>query len=104
MVFARLYVDPVKSGLVADMGPELWATLTVIAAHMDGDGRCFPTQAAIGRMLGVNRQTANKYVQRLLAYRWRGEPVVTVTKRPRVAGEFTRNEYTVMEASGFRMF
>ncbi|MGF9711690.1 helix-turn-helix domain-containing protein [Paenibacillus naphthalenovorans] len=86
------------------MGADLYATLTVIAAHMDADGHCYPTQASIGRMLGVNRQTANKYVQRLLAYRWRGEPVIVAEKVRGPGGRFDRNVYTVTAASGLAIF
>lgn len=102
-IYVRLYVDTVKSGMMADMGPELWTTLTAIAAHIDADGRGYPTQASIGRLIGVNRQTANKYVQRLLAYRWRGEAIVTVEKA-RDGGKFDRNVYTLTEASGMAIF
>lgn len=103
-VYTRLYVNPIKDGLIADMGPDLYATLIAIAAHMDADGRCYPTQASIGRLLGVNRQTANKYVQRLLAYRWRGEPVVVAEKVRGPTGQFENMVYTVMPASGLAIF
>lgn len=104
-VFVKLNVDATRSGMIADMGPELWATLCVIAAHMDGEGRCYPSQDTIGRLLGVSRQTANKYVQRLLAYRWQGEPVLTVEKKDRGdGGRFYRNAYKVMENSGLSIF
>lgn len=103
-VYLRLYVGAVKSGIIAEMGTELFSTLTVIASFMDADGRCYPTQASIGRMLGVNRQTANKYVQRLLAYRKDGEPLVTVEKERGTAGTFGRNVYTIHPVSGFAIF
>lgn len=103
-IYFRTYVDTIKSGIIADMGPELWATLNVIAAHMDADGRCYPSQAAIGRLLGVNRQTANKYVQRLLAYRWRGSPVLVAENVREGGGRFGKNVYTITEAGGLAIF
>lgn len=103
-IFAKMDVEVVRSGMIADMGAELWATLCVIAVHMDADGRCYPSQAAIGRALGVSRQTANKYVRRLLAYRWRGAPVLVCEKNRGEAGEFSRNIYRVTENSGLTMF
>lgn len=103
-IFVKLHVDPVRSGLIAEMGADLYAALTVIAAHMDADGRCYPSQASIGRMLGVSRQTANTYVQRLLAFRWRGEPVLTVEHERGPRGTFGRNVYTVSKNSGITIF
>lgn len=103
-IFVRLSVGTIKSGLIAEMGADLFATLTVIVSFMDADGRCYPAQSSIGRLLGVNRQTANKYVQRLLAFRYEGQPVITVEKIRGPTGTFDRNVYTVHPVSGFAIF
>lgn len=103
-IYVRLSVQTVKAGLIAELGAELFATLTVIASFMDADGRCYPTQASIGRLLGVNRQTANRYVQRLLAYRREGEAIITVVKEKRDGGPLGRNIYTIRPISGYAIF
>jgi len=50
---------------------------------MDADGRCWPNQWQIAEGLSVARETANRRVKALLAYRWQGEPLVTAEKQRR---------------------
>lgn len=68
-IFVKMYVSAVRDGLIADMGAKNWTTLCVIASYMDAQGNCYPTQEMIANGLGVSRQTANKYINELLAYR-----------------------------------
>ncbi|MCR8641872.1 helix-turn-helix domain-containing protein [Paenibacillus sp. N1-5-1-14] len=75
-IFVKMYVDAAKCGLIADIGPQNWTMLRAIASFMDVQGNCYPTQAQIAKLLGVNRQTANKYVDRLVDYRWQGQSVI----------------------------
>ncbi|MCD9024386.1 helix-turn-helix domain-containing protein [Cohnella silvisoli] len=103
-IYVRLSVNAAKSGLIAEMGADLWATLTVIASFMDGDGRCYPTQASVGRLLGVNRQTANKYVQRLLAFRRDGAPIIVAERARDNNGRFDRLHYRILPSTGYSIF
>lgn len=103
-IFVKMYVDAVKSGLIADMGPRNWTTLCVIASYMDANGDCYPTQAQIARGLGVSRQTANKYVNDLLDYRWQGQAVVEAVKGRADRGRFDNNRYTVKSVSSLEIF
>lgn len=97
-----MYVDAARSGLLADIGAERWQTLCVLAAHMDGAGRCYPTQWKIAEALGVARETANRRVQSLLKYRWHGEPIVTAERRRDPdSNSWMNTVYTVLPASGF---
>lgn len=102
-IFVKMYVDAVRSGLIADMGAKNWTTLCVIASFMDEKGECYPTQDYIAKGLGVSRQTANKYVNDLLEYRWQGQPVVRVVKE-RNKGKFANNRYTVLPVSNLEIF
>lgn len=103
-IFVKMYVDAVKSGLIADIGPRNWTTLCVIASYMDANGDCYPTQAQIARGLGVSRQTANKYVNDLLDYRWQGQAVVEAVKGRASGGRFDNNRYTVKSVSSLEIF
>lgn len=102
-IFVKMYVSAARNGLIADMGARNWTTLCVIASFMDAKGECYPTQAQIARDLGVSRQTANKYVNDLLEYRWQGKPVIRVIK-DRAKGRFDNNRYTVLPISQLTIF
>lgn len=104
-IFLKMYVDAVKSGLVADMGSENWTTLCVIASFMDEKGECYPTQELIAKGLGISRQSANKYVKRLLDYRWNGRSVINaIKKRDARTGRWDTTRYTVLPISQLAIF
>ncbi|WP_404303529.1 helix-turn-helix domain-containing protein [Paenibacillus sp. DP01] len=104
-IFVKMYVDAAKAGLIASMGAQNWTTLCVIASFMDAAGNCYPTQDQIARYLGVNRQTANKYVKNLVAYRWRGRPVIqALRKRDKHNGRWESTRYTVLPISQLAIF
>jgi len=102
-IFVKMYVDAVKSGLLADMGAERWHTLCAIASYMNAKGECYPTQAQIARGIGTSRTAASRRIKKLLDYRWNGRPVVTVVK-DRKGGAFDNNRYTVLPISGLAIF
>ena len=102
-IFVKMYVESVKSGLIADMGAKNWTTLCVIASYMNDKGECYPTQSQIAKGLGVSRQTANKYINDLLAYRWNGQAVVVAVKG-REKGRFDNSRYTVKSVSNLEIF
>lgn len=103
-IFVKMYVDAVRDGLIADMGARNWTTLCVIASYMDAQGNCYPTQEQIAKGLGVSRQTANKYINDLLEYRWQGKPVVVATKERSDGGRFDNMRYTVKSVSNLEIF
>lgn len=103
-IFVKMYVDAAKAGLIADMGAQNWTTLCVIASFMDAQGRCYPTQGQIAKYLGVNRQTANRYVKKLVDYRWRGKPVIHTVKERSPVGTWLNTRYTVLPISQLAIF
>jgi len=44
-VHVRLYKSAMTSRLIRELGDELWATLCVLALHIDVDSKCYPTQS-----------------------------------------------------------
>ncbi|WP_046214800.1 hypothetical protein [Paenibacillus wulumuqiensis] len=81
--FIRLHIDKaVASGLVANMGTKLWATLSVIAMFTNEKGQSQCSQKQIAKALGVSQTTAKRYLCALTNYRWKGEPILKVEKAP----------------------
>lgn len=103
-IFVKMYVDAVRTGLIADMGARNWTTLCVISSFMSSEGQCYPTQAQIAKGLGVSRQTANAYVKGLLEYRWENKPVVVAVKGRAEKGRFDNTRYTVSRISNLEIF
>lgn len=103
-VFIRMYVSAIKSGLLADMGARRWTTLCVLASYMNEEGKCYPTQSIIAKDLGVSRQTANKYINDLISYRWKGEKVVLAEKIRSDSGQWDNTQYEINPNSGLIIF
>ena len=79
-MFVKMYFDARDSGLLAALPDDLWKTLCCLATYVDENGNCYPSQAALGEALGISRQHINYRIKRLLAFRFHGEPILTVTK------------------------
>ena len=104
-IFVKMYVDAVHSGLIADLGPERWQTLCVIAAFMDANGECYPTQFAIAERLNIRRETANRRIKVLCDYRWQGRAVVQkVQSRDFEKQTWDNVRYTILPISGLEIF
>lgn len=95
-VFVTWCVDMFHSGLVAELGVERFTTLMAITTYMDESGQCSPTQKQLANDLGVTIRTIHKYVKRLLAFRWNGQPIIQRNKY-RIPGTLpVRSVYTLL--------
>lgn len=103
-VYVRLYVDALHSGLLADLGAERWHTLTAIAAFMDENGECYPTQTKLAEKLGISRVAAHRRVKSLLGYRWKGSPVLAADKRKMRGNKYENTVYRVLPISRLAIF
>ncbi|MEI2356120.1 helix-turn-helix domain-containing protein [Mesobacillus zeae] len=104
-IFVKMYVEAVHSGLIADLGPERWQTLCVIAAFMNDKGECYPTQYSIAQRLNVKRETANRRIKSLCEYRWQGRPLVEkVQARDHAKQTWDNVRYTILPISGLTIF
>jgi hypothetical protein len=100
-----MYVDAVKSGLIADLGAERWQTLCVLASFMNERGECYPTQEHIASALNVSRETANRRIKSLCEYRWNDRAIV-VKERDREEGtnRWMNARYTILPLSQLAIF
>jgi hypothetical protein len=104
-IFVKMYVEAVHNGLIADMGPERWQTLCVIAAFMDEKGECYPTQYAIANRLNITRETANRRIKSLCDYRWQGRAVIQkIQARDHEKQTWDNVRYTILPISGLAIF
>jgi helix-turn-helix protein len=106
-MFVKMYFDARDSGLLAALPDELWKTLCCLATYMDEDGNCYPSQALLGEALGISRQHINNRIKRLLAFRFRGEPILTMTKNresKRGGSRWANNGYRLRTITGLAMF
>ncbi len=104
--FVKMYTEARDSGLLADIPDDLWKTLSAMALYVDEDGYCSPSQARIGRDLGISRQGANGRINRLERYRFRGRPVLSTKRRRETAPDgstrWGRNVYFIHPISGLK--
>lgn len=88
-VYVRVYTTLFTSGLVAKMGANRFTTLMALASYMDAQGECYPTQIQLGEVMGVHKNTINKYINELLEFEIDNKPLVTRTKVNRGQGKIS---------------
>jgi hypothetical protein len=104
-IFVKMYVDAVKSGLIADLGAERWQTLCVLASFMNERGECYPSQDHIANALNVRREAASRRIKSLCEYRWSGRPLVVKEQgRNGANSRWKNNRYTIMPLSQLAIF
>lgn len=106
-LFARMHLSFVEDGLLAainkEAGPGAVIALLIIVSHMDSEGSAYPSQQLIAKKAGVTDRTAGTWVRSLLAFRWKGKPIITVVKRENGKGQLY-NVYRVLSASQWSIF
>jgi hypothetical protein len=104
-IFVKMYVDAVSTGLIADIGPERWQTLCVLASFMNASGECYPSQDRLSKALQLRRETVNKRIKALCDYRWQDRPLV-VKERVRMpdGSGWDNNRYTILPLSQLAIF
>ena len=104
-IFVKFYVEAVRSGMIADLGPERLQTLLVLASFMNADGTCYPTQWQIAKSLGVSRETAGRRIKALSDYRWNGKPLILRERKRRPgAMSWDHTVYKILPYSGLSIF
>jgi biotin operon repressor len=103
-VFTKLYHSLRTSGLLARLPDKDFRSLIALSTFMDADGRCYPSQEALARALGISRSAATKRMKSLLAFRWQGKPLVSAQKVRTQEGKFENTVYTILPESSLRIF
>jgi hypothetical protein len=74
---------------------------------MDEDGNCYPSQARLANDLGIRREHMNKRIKRLLAFRFHGEAIITMTKKRESkpgGSRWSNNMYQLRPITGLAIF
>jgi hypothetical protein len=79
-VYVKVFKSMFTSGLVAKLGPTNFTTLMALSSFMNEKGECYPTQIQLAELIGVHKNTVNKYVNDLLDVRFDGQALVTRKK------------------------
>lgn len=95
-IFIRFYVAARTTGFLASIGAENLQTFLAIATFMDADGRSFPTEVQIAQALGVSRRQVIRRLQKLLEFRWQGQPLVEVVRVRTPGGQWDNLRYTIL--------
>jgi len=103
-VFTKLYHSLRTSGLLARLSDKDFRTLVCLSTFMDSHGRCFPSQEALARSLGISRSAVAKRMKTLLAFKWQGKPLVSARKIRSSQGKFENTLYTILPESSLGIF
>lgn len=77
----------IHKGLLSDFtGNELKILLTILA-HMDNNGKAFPSQERIADITGISKVTIRKVIKTLLEKKYNGKPLLA---RELVGGEYRK--------------
>lgn len=101
-VFVRIYKEMMKSGLLRKLGAERFETLVVLAFHMKPNGRCYPPQDDLAKIMGIGRQAANRRIKSLLAFRFDNKPIVELVTDEEI--DRRNNVYRVLPISQVAIF
>jgi len=71
---------------------------------MDAEGKCFPSQEALSRALGISRTAVTKRMKTLLAFRWQSKPLISAQKVRSRKGKFENTVYTILPESSLSIF
>lgn len=90
------------SGLIRELGDEHWTTLCILAMHMKENGRCYPSQDKVAKLLGIGRQAVNKRIRSLLNFRFNGEPIIELVNEEGI--DRRNNVYRLLPTSQLSIF
>ena len=103
-VFTKIYHSIRTSGLLAQLSDKDFRTLICLSTFIDSEGRCYPSQEALAKALGISRSAVAKRMKTLLAFRWHGKPLVHAKKVRCNNGSFENTVYTVLPEASLRIF
>lgn len=99
--YSQIFDEGVESEIIAIIGERVFALLVALARFMDENGKCYPRESTLGRILGKSKRTIALWVNKAKKTKYRSEPVLVVDqKRSRENGKwiFGSNHYTVSKS------
>lgn len=107
--FVKLHLNAYHSGLMGaiykEAGANAWLLLCALACYMNEERKCWPTQAQLAKDLKAHEKSVQRWTSELLAFRWKGKPIVTVEKRRTTNNpNHVYNVYTIHQAACFSIY
>lgn len=104
-VYYRTFQQAWTSGWYSKMTTRVFTTLCAIAAYMDKDGICYPTQKTLAKNMGISERQANERIKELLNYRdEEGNPIIIMAKDKVASTGLRRCAYRILPNSGMIIF
>lgn len=101
-LFYQTNINTVKGGIVAEVGLQSWAVLTVLSAFQNKEGECYPSQSTLAELCGCNLRTVNRHIKTLCDYRTKGGKPILSKRTVQLETNKRSTVYTIHRASGLR--
>ncbi|MFE4522005.1 helix-turn-helix domain-containing protein [Cytobacillus firmus] len=99
-LFLKLALGFIESPTFAELEGNLYKTLIAIASHQNDEGLCYPSQDRIAKLCGTSRETVNRRIKKLIAFRTKEGHALIEKETVRQRRDKTRSYYRILPASG----
>jgi hypothetical protein len=98
VIFYKVNIDLVKNfqhTIYAKIGSDNWYTLCALAAFMDTNGKCYPSNSTLSTIMGVSESTVSRRIHKLADTKIGEEPLIIIDRVRNGDGTWDKNLYTI---------
>jgi hypothetical protein len=96
--FFKVNIDLIKNfqhTIYAQIGPDNWYTLCALAAFMNSERQCYPSNSTLATIMGVSESTVSRRLRKLANTYVNGKPLITIERVRNPDGTWDKNVYTI---------